>query len=67
VFLANSPAMEGITGGYYEDSRKRTPSPRARNTELASSLWTVSEELTGTSDILEPLQLSSQTTSVLYG
>jgi len=64
VCLANSPAMEGITGRYYENSRPGTPSARAVNNELSSSLWAVSEELTGTSHVLEPLQLSARTTSL---
>jgi hypothetical protein len=65
VYLANSPEMEGSTGGYYEDSRKANPSARAVDSELAHSLWAVTEELTGTTDVLEPLQLSARTASVL--
>lgn len=59
--------MEGITGGYYEDSRQVNPSARAVDSQLSSSLWAVSEELTGTSDVLEPLQLSVRTISALNG
>lgn len=64
VYLANSSAMEGITGRHYENSRSGNPSARAVNSELSSSLWAVSEELTGTSHVLEPLQLSARTTSL---
>lgn len=60
VYLANSSEMEGLTGGYYEDSRKANPSARATDTELSFKLWAVSEELTNTTDILEPLQLSAR-------
>lgn len=65
VYLANSYEMEGITGGYYENSRKANPSARAVNSNLSYSLWAVSEELTGTTNILEPLRLSVRTGSLL--
>jgi hypothetical protein len=64
VYLANSPATGGITDGYYEDSRQKDPSARGVDSEFASKLWAVSEALTGTSDVLEPLQRSSRTTSI---
>jgi len=65
VYLANAYEMEGITGNYYENSRKANPSARAVNSKLSYSLWAVSEELTGTSNILEPLRLSVRTASLL--
>lgn len=65
VYLANAYEMEGVTGGYYENSRKVNPSARAVNSKLSYSLWAVSEELTGTTDILEPLRLSVRTPSIL--
>ena len=64
MYLANSPEMEGFTGGYYANSRKGSSSDRAVNSELAYSLWAKSEELTGTRDILESLQLSAWTASM---
>lgn len=65
VYLANSPDMEGITGGYYENSRKTNPSATAVNSKLSYSLWAVSEELTGSTEILDPLRLSVRTPSML--
>lgn len=66
VYLANAYEMEGKTGGYYESSRKVNPSARAVNSKLSYSLWAVSEELTGTTDVLEPLRLSVRTDSLLH-
>jgi len=47
VFLASSPEVEGITGGYFVDSRERRPSAAARNDDDARKLWRVSAEMTG--------------------
>lgn len=58
VYLASAPELEGITGGYYENSQKASPSAKAVNSKLAYSLWAVSEELTGATQVLEPLGLS---------
>ncbi|KAG0600113.1 hypothetical protein M758_11G008300 [Ceratodon purpureus] len=65
VYLANAYEMEGKTGGYYESSRKVNPSARAVNSKLSYSLWAVSEDLTGTTEDLEPLRLSVRTESLL--
>ncbi|CAK9256234.1 unnamed protein product [Sphagnum jensenii] len=65
VFLASAPEMEGVTGGYYEDSRRKSPSARAVDSRLAYELWRVSEELTGATEALEPLQLSVLASNVL--
>ena len=58
VYLASAPELEGVTGGYYENSQKVSPSANAVNSKLAYSLWAVSEELTGATEALEPLGLS---------
>jgi NAD(P)-dependent dehydrogenase (short-subunit alcohol dehydrogenase family) len=47
VWLASSPEVEGVTGGYYASGRARRSSRRSYDTELAGRLWRVSEELTG--------------------
>jgi NAD(P)-dependent dehydrogenase (short-subunit alcohol dehydrogenase family) len=65
VFLASAPEMEGVTGGYYEDSRRKSPSARAVDSRLAYELWRVSEELTGATEALEPLKLSVLAANVL--
>jgi retinol dehydrogenase 14 len=45
VYLATSPEVEGKTGGYYEKNRLVTPARLARDSTLASRLWTVSTDL----------------------
>jgi len=45
VFLASSPEVEGVTGGYFVRCRRRTPSAAARDTGAARRLWAVSEQL----------------------
>ena len=45
VYLASSPDVEGISGGYYVKNRPRQPSAAARNAAAARRLWEVSEEL----------------------
>jgi retinol dehydrogenase 14 len=47
VYLASSPAVEGVTGGYFARRRPRRSSKRSYDRELAGRLWRVSEELTG--------------------
>jgi NAD(P)-dependent dehydrogenase (short-subunit alcohol dehydrogenase family) len=47
VYLATSPQVAGATGGYYVKSRRREPSPAARDDAAARRLWRLSEELTG--------------------
>jgi retinol dehydrogenase 14 len=47
VWLASSPEVEGVTGGYYLRRRARRSSRRSYDTELTRRLWRVSEELTG--------------------
>ena len=46
VYLASSPAVEGVTGGYFARRRPRRSSKRSYDRELAGRLWRVSEELT---------------------
>jgi NAD(P)-dependent dehydrogenase (short-subunit alcohol dehydrogenase family) len=47
LWLASSPEVEGVTGGYYASRRARRSSRRSYDPELARRLWRVSEELTG--------------------
>lgn len=47
VYLASSPAVAGVTGGYYQDEKPTKPSAAARDDEAARRLWTLSEQLTG--------------------
>jgi NAD(P)-dependent dehydrogenase (short-subunit alcohol dehydrogenase family) len=43
VYLASSPEVEGVTGGYFADCQAATPSRRARDERLAAALWEASE------------------------
>lgn len=57
VYLATSRDVEDTSGYYFEDCKVRKPSSKATDTDLASKLWNISEELTKTSHVLEPLGL----------
>lgn len=50
VDLATSPALEGVTGGYYENLRRVEPSPLARDPQLAIGLWNASAKLVKLAD-----------------
>ena len=47
VQLAASPALEGVTGKYFEDGKAVDPAPLARDTSLATRLWDVSARMVG--------------------
>jgi NAD(P)-dependent dehydrogenase (short-subunit alcohol dehydrogenase family) len=47
VYLASSPAVEGVTGKYFIKEREAESSPASHDREAAARLWRVSEELTG--------------------
>jgi NAD(P)-dependent dehydrogenase (short-subunit alcohol dehydrogenase family) len=47
IYLASSPDVEGVTGGYFDKSKTRTPTKEAQDDEAAQRLWAVSEELAG--------------------
>ena len=47
VYLASSPAVTDVTGGYYVSAARRRPSRAARNEATARRLWQLSAELTG--------------------
>lgn len=47
LYLATSPAVEGVTGKYFAKQKPARPSRAARDTEAARRLWQVSAELTG--------------------
>ena len=46
VWLADSPEVAQVTGGYFFDKRLVRPSPLARDAAVAQRLWQVSEEQT---------------------
>jgi len=47
VYLASSPDVAGVTGGYFVRCRRAEPSRLARDPGAAARLWTLSEELAG--------------------
>lgn len=47
VYLASSPAVEGISGRYFVDCRAVRSSARSHDEEAARRLWALSEQLTG--------------------
>lgn len=49
IFLASSPEVEGLTGGYWYKCKPAEPTAIARDDEAARRLWAVSEELVATS------------------
>jgi hypothetical protein len=49
VWLASSPAVEGVTGGYFKSCRAARSSRVTHDVALARRLWDVSAELTGVS------------------
>jgi NAD(P)-dependent dehydrogenase (short-subunit alcohol dehydrogenase family) len=47
IYLASSPAVEGVSGKYFIDSREVPSSSQSYDREAAAQLWQVSEGLTG--------------------
>lgn len=47
IYLASSPDVEGVTGGYFSNCRMVEPTAAARDDAAAARLWHLSEELTG--------------------
>jgi hypothetical protein len=43
VWLATSPDVANVSGGYFIDQQQRPPSPEAVDTETAGRLWEISE------------------------
>jgi NAD(P)-dependent dehydrogenase (short-subunit alcohol dehydrogenase family) len=46
IYLAASPEVEGVTGGYFIDRRLRRSSARSLDRAAQKQLWAVSEQLT---------------------
>ena len=47
VYLASSPEVVGVTGGYFVKCKLAEPSALARDSRAAARLWALSEDLTG--------------------
>jgi NAD(P)-dependent dehydrogenase (short-subunit alcohol dehydrogenase family) len=47
IYLASSPAVEGVTGKYFADSKEAPSSAVSHDKEAAGRLWEISEQMTG--------------------
>jgi retinol dehydrogenase 12 len=47
VYLASSPQVAGVTGGYFVNCKPAEPSALAKDTQAAARLWALSEDLSG--------------------
>ena len=47
VYLASSPEVAGVTGGYFVNCKPAEPSALAKDARAAARLWALSEDLTG--------------------
>jgi NAD(P)-dependent dehydrogenase (short-subunit alcohol dehydrogenase family) len=47
VYLASSPEVAEVTGGYFVNCKRAEPSVLARDAQAAARLWALSEELAG--------------------
>ena len=47
IFLAASPEVEGVTGGYFIRKKQQAPPRQAGDAEVRRKLWEASEQLTG--------------------
>jgi NAD(P)-dependent dehydrogenase (short-subunit alcohol dehydrogenase family) len=54
VWLADSPEVAGVSGGYFVDKRQVRPSAAARDAESARRLWQISDEQTRASGLAGP-------------
>ena len=58
VFLASSPGVDGSTGGYYVNRKKKNPSRAALDDEAAKKLWILSNQYTGIEETNPPVKFS---------
>ncbi|MCB9437561.1 MAG: SDR family oxidoreductase [Anaerolineales bacterium] len=47
IYLATSPAVEGVTGGYFVNQRQAEAAEKSQNSAIAERLWTISAQMTG--------------------
>ena len=47
IYLASSPDVADVTGGYFADSKPKKPAPAGRDEAVARRLWDVSLDLVG--------------------
>ncbi len=49
IYVASSPQLEGVSGGYFARMKRVEPSSRALDQMMARRVWEISERLTGIS------------------
>jgi NAD(P)-dependent dehydrogenase (short-subunit alcohol dehydrogenase family) len=59
VYLASSPALEGVTGKYFFNSRVVPAAPQASDMALAKKLWEASDKMVHLADDLPSVQLAT--------
>ena len=47
IYLASSPAVDGLTGRYFADGQQVAPTAAAQDDVAARRLWDVSAEMVG--------------------
>jgi retinol dehydrogenase-14 len=52
IYLASSPDVEGVTGQFFADRKRKTANKVAYDTDMAARLWRVSADLVG---LTEPI------------
>jgi len=46
VYVATDPSLDGVSGAYFADEKRKEPRATALDDEAAARLWTISEQLT---------------------
>jgi NAD(P)-dependent dehydrogenase (short-subunit alcohol dehydrogenase family) len=47
IYLASSPEVAGVSGGYFFENKPATPTAEARNDDDAKRLWQISQQIAG--------------------
>ena len=47
VWVITSPELEGVSGAYFRNEKRKTPSKRAQDDAMGEALWKASEDLVG--------------------
>ncbi len=54
VYLASSPAVDGVSGKYFFRNRETTSSPVSHDAEITKRLWNLSIDMTGVNERIGP-------------
>ena len=47
IYLASSPAVDGVTGQFFANRKPKTANRLASNSEMTARLWQISADLVG--------------------